>query len=366
MVKKLYAHEGSNSIVTVAQILLKWYDLHRRDLPWRRNPTPYSTLVSEIMLQQTRVEAVLPLYERFMRRFPSVQELAEASQDEVLTYWQGLGYYSRARRLHQAAQIIVTKHGGFVPSDRENLRSLPGIGDYTCGAILSMAFDQPAIAIDGNLLRIGARLFLVQEPINRSKARSHIQGEFEKLIPTERPGDFNQALMDLGSGICLPKNPRCHQCPISHHCRAYEEDATLTLPLKDAPKPPVPVQVTLYLVESTGAALLRKREFGDFLQGMWELPWYEISRQGSDISPKVAEEDDWLGTHFASKKPTGIYTMDYLFSHRRWLMTICHYEVADLFYTPREQDTAYLWQPLATIDEIALPTVFKKALQMRP
>ncbi len=352
--------------MTLAQTLLEWYDLRGRDLPWRRNPTPYSILISEIMLQQTRVEAVLPLYERFMERFPSLHSLAEASQDEVLTLWQGLGYYSRARRLHQAAQLLVAEHGGRVPKDKATLRFLPGIGDYTCGAILSMAFGEPEMAIDGNLLRIGARLFFIHDPINRNKAKSRIRLQFEELIPADRPRDFNQALMDLGSGICLPKNPRCHECPISHNCQAHAVGATSTLPRKDAPKPPLPVQVTLYLVGSQGAVLLRKREFGGFLQGMWEIPWYELSSQASAKAIKVAEDRNWLDTHLASRKPTGIYEMDYVFSHRHWLMTIFYYELADHFYTPREQDTSYLWQPLATINEIALPTVFKRALKLRP
>ncbi len=352
--------------MTLAQILLEWYDLRGRDLPWRRNPTSYSTLVSEIMLQQTRVEAVLPLYERFMGRFPSIQVLAAASQDEVLTYWQGLGYYSRARRLHQAAQIIVAEHDGSIPHNKETLRSLPGIGDYTCGAMLSIAFGKPEIAIDGNLLRIGARLFLIQDPINRMKIKAQIQAKFKELVPTERPGDFNQALMDLGSAICLPKNPRCEECPISHHCQAYFKGAVLALPIKDAPKPPVPVQVRLYLVESQGAILFRKREFGGFLQGMWELPWCEIPSQISRTALKVAEEHNWLSPKLEPCDPLEIYEMEYVFSHRHWFMTIFHYNVTDQFYTPKEKDTLYLWQPIDAIDEIALPTVFKKALKMRP
>ncbi len=345
--------------MTLAQMLLEWYDLYRRDLPWRRDSTPYSTLVSEIMLQQTRVEAVLPLYTKFMNRFPSIHDLAAAAQDEVLTSWQGLGYYSRARRLHQAAQIVVAEHGGLVPDRKDALRSLPGIGDYTCGAILSMAFGQPEMAIDGNLLRIGARLFLIHDPINRKKAKAQIQAKFEERIPTKRPGDFNQALMDLGSLICLPKNPRCEQCPISSTCQALLQDEVSKLPVREAPKPPVPVDVKLYLVESQDTILLRKRQSGGFLQGMWELPWYENSPQVVEAAPKVAED---LGDN----DHVAIYKMEYVFSHRHWFMTIFHYEVMNQFYTPGENDTLYLWQPLALLDEIALPTVFKKALKMRP
>ena len=155
--------------------LLRWYDQHKRDLPWRHNPNPYTILVSEIMLQQTRVEAVIPLYERFITRFPDLESLASASQDEVLSYWQGLGYYSRARRLHETAQILTAEYGGCIPNNKAELLSLPGIGAYTAGALLSIAFFQPVVAVDGNLLRIGARLFLIYEPIDKATARRKIK-----------------------------------------------------------------------------------------------------------------------------------------------------------------------------------------------
>jgi A/G-specific adenine glycosylase len=318
------------------------------------------------MLQQTRVEAMLDHYQRFMMLFPSVEALAAASQDEVLTAWQGLGYYSRARRLHQAAQILVAEHDGVIPDAKDTLRSLPGIGDYTCGAILSMAFGQPEIALDGNLLRIGARLFLIQDPINRMKTRRLIQASFENLVPPKRAGDFNQALMDLGSRACLPKNPRCQECPISHHCQAFLHDVASTIPIKNAPKPPQPVQIKVCLVKSQGAVLIRKREFGGFLQGMWELPWSEIPSQNTGNSLQVAEEPNWFLSQLGPYDPEEVYAMEYVFSHRHWFMTIFCYEVPDPFYTPEERDTLYLWQPLASIDAIALPTVFKRALKLRP
>lgn len=349
--------------VTLAQLLLEWYDLHGRDLPWRRKPTPYTTLVSEIMLQQTRVEAVLPLYERFIERFPTIQDLAAASQDEVLTYWQGLGYYSRARRLHETAQIIVTDHNGLVPDDKTTLRTLPGIGEYTCGAILSMAFDQTELAIDGNLLRIGARLFLVSDPINRMQAKRKIQANFEGLLPQKRPGDFNQALMDLASRICLPRNPRCTECPLAQHCQALLGGEVAGLPKREAAKPPVKVQVELFLVESQGALLLRKRESGGFLQGMWELPWYDSESHVASTKLKVSDKHDWLSTHLA-QDPLKVAKMDYVFSHRHWLMTIFHYHTDEPFQVPMEKDILYQWQPLNSLAQLALPTVFKKALRI--
>lgn len=345
--------------MNLSQDLLAWYDLHQRDLLWRKNPTPYTTLISEIMLQQTRVEAVLPLYQRFIERFPDIRTLASASQDEVLTYWQGLGYYSRARRLHQAAQIIEAEYDGVIPSEKDILRSLPGIGDYTCGAILSIAFSQPVMAVDGNLLRIGTRLFLIFDPINKVKAKRLVEAEFQQYIPAKRAGDFNQALMDLGSGICLPKNPRCKLCPLTTHCQAFLTDQVSELPQKDATKPPTSVQVKLYLIEAEGAILLRKRDYGGFLQGMWELPWHEV---GSKVHQhQVTESTNWPA--FIEKQhPIEIKQMEYVFSHRHWLMSIYRYQAEEQFYQLAEQDTHYLWQPLDKINEVALPTVFKRAI----
>lgn len=359
---RVYVKEGV--YVGFVQSLLQWYDHNKRDLPWRKQPTPYTTLVSEIMLQQTRVEAVLPLYLRFIERFPTVQDLAAASQDEVLTYWQGLGYYSRARRLHQAAQVIVTEHDGIIPREQNLLRTLPGIGDYTCGAILSMAYGKPHMAIDGNLLRIGSRLFLVYEPINKASAKRLIQEEYEVILPKERPGDFNQALMDLGSAICLPKNPRCSICPIHNYCQAFLQGQASELPRKDAAKPPIQVHIRLYLVESNSSILLRQRQSGGFLQGMWELPWFEMESELGIGEIKVAEEH-WLPCLLNEQAPLEIRKMEYVFSHRHWFMTVCHYHVKDEFYFSQEHGVEYRWQPREALDEIALPTVFKKALHFK-
>lgn len=344
--------------------LLEWYDLHKRDLPWRKNPTPYTTLVSEIMLQQTRVEAVLPLYLKFIERFPTIEALALASQDDVLSLWQGLGYYSRARRLHETAQIITRDYGGALPQEWNTLRSLPGIGDYTCGAILSMAFSQPTMAIDGNLLRIGSRLFLVYEPINKASAKRLIQREFAAILTHDRPGDFNQALMDLGSAICLPKNPRCASCPIHGFCEAFLQEKTSELPQKDAPKPPSEVKVRLYIVEANGSILLRQRQSGGFLQGMWELPWFELEPAQKSGQMKVAE-DSRLPNFLAERTPFEIRKMEYVFSHRHWFMTICHYAATDEFYLPQESNLFYRWQPRELLDQVALPTVFKRALGIK-
>lgn len=313
------------------------------------------------MLQQTRVEAVIPLYERFLKRFPDLESLASASQDEVLSYWQGLGYYSRARRLHETAQILTAKHGGCIPNSKAELLALPGIGSYTAGALLSIAFSQPVTAVDGNLLRIGARLFLIYEPINKAAAKRRIQAEFDKLIPLSRPGDFNQALMDLGSRICIPKRPRCKKCPVKDYCKAFEEGKTFVLPIRQAPKPPTPMGVILYLVEAGEHILLRQRQTGEFLQGMWELPWFE--KKTSPLQKQLSTAESWLISQLGTYNPIQIWETEYVFSHRHWMMTVYHYNIAQPFSLLQEDKVQYRWQPFVQFDVVALPTVFKKVLQ---
>ena len=201
--------------------LLTWFDQNRRDLPWRegRPRNPYYVWVSEIMLQQTRTEAVKPYFESWKRRFPTIEALAEAEEADVLHAWQGLGYYSRARNLHKAAREMVEKYGGAIPEDKKDVRALPGIGEYTAGAILSMAYGKHEAAVDGNVLRVYARLYGIESDILKSAGRKEITTLVEKTLPA-RAGDFNEALMDLGSEVCVPKHPKCEKCPLHGECAA--------------------------------------------------------------------------------------------------------------------------------------------------
>src|SRR5512145_1340768 len=206
-----------------ARRLLAWYGLNARILPWRGHPDPYAVWVSEIMLQQTRVETVIPYFEKWMRLFPSIETLANASEREVLNAWEGLGYYSRARNLHKAARIVAEQYNGKVPRDLEQLRKLPGIGRYTLGAIASMAFGMDVAALDGNIKRVYARIFDVTEPVDSPAGEKTLWQMADEHLPKGHAGDYNQALMDLGSLICVPKNPRCLICPVMELCRAREK-----------------------------------------------------------------------------------------------------------------------------------------------
>ncbi len=252
--------------------LLAWYDAGHRDLPWRRRPTPYHVWLAEIMLQQTRVETVIPYYRRFLRRFPSVRKLAAASLDDVLALWAGLGYYSRARNLHAAAQRIAAEHGGRVPSEPKALRSLPGIGRYTAGAILSIAFGQPAPIVDGNVVRVLCRLFRISANAKSSATQRRLWRLAEALVPADRPGDFNQAMMEFGARLCAPKAPRCGECPLADLCEAFRRGQQLDLPRLPKPKAIPHYDVALGLIWRRGKLLIAKRPLDAMLGGLWEFP----------------------------------------------------------------------------------------------
>ena len=221
-----------NPDTEIPRLLLDWYKKNKRDLPWRKTRDPYRTWVAEVMLQQTRVDTVIPYYERFLKRFPDVRALARARVDDVLKAWENLGYYSRARQLHEAAGVVVKQFGGTIPEEMEDLRKLPGVGAYTAGAILSIAFGRRFAAVDGNVIRVIARLFAIEDPVDGSKAKNRIGAIAERLVPASEPGHYNQALMDLGSGICTPRSPACPACPLAAACRARKKGNQESIPVK--------------------------------------------------------------------------------------------------------------------------------------
>ncbi len=254
---------------SMAARLLRWYDAGHRDLPWRRTRDPYRVWISEVMLQQTRAEAVIPYYERFLLRFPDAAALARASQQEVLACWSGLGYYSRARRLHQAAQLLA---GGF-PETYAALRELPGIGDYTAAAIASIAFGLPHAVLDGNVMRVVARLAGDSSDIGAARTRARFQQLAQQWLDPRRPGDYNQALMELGATVCLPRAPRCGECPLAAACAARRAGHAADLPVKAPRTAPVTIARTLVVVARRGRVLLWQRSADSRrLAGFWELP----------------------------------------------------------------------------------------------
>ena len=291
--------------------ILTWYTRHARQLPWRGHPDPYAVWVSEIMLQQTRVEAVIPYYERWMDRFPSVHALAAASEQDVLLLWEGLGYYSRARNLYKAARIVVDQYGGELPRDLAPLRKLPGIGRYTVGAIASIAFGLDVATLDGNLRRVFARVFNVAVPADAPAGEKILWALAERHLPKGHAGDYNQALMDLGASICLPRRPTCLLCPLRGLCKAralgLQEQRPVLKPKAEVPH----YTVTAALLQRDGKILLAKRPSKGLLGGMWEFPGGKVEK-GESLEACLAREiREELDAGIRVGEPFGVYRHTY-------------------------------------------------------
>jgi len=269
--------------------LLAWYGRQRRDLPWRNDPTPYQTWVSEIMLQQTQVRTVIPYYKSFLERFPDVNALAAATDEEVLKLWEGLGYYARARNLHRAATTVAEQLGGEIPSNPAGFRQLPGVGDYVCAAVCSIAFSLPLAAVDGNVRRVLARLYAIETPVNRPTAARVFQEQADALLARSRPGDFNQAMMELGATVCRPTRPRCGECPVSDDCAAFAAGRTAELPLREPRKKVPHHRVAVGVVEDGDRVLITRRRPEGLLGGLWEFPGGKILEDESAEAACVRE-----------------------------------------------------------------------------
>jgi A/G-specific adenine glycosylase len=297
-------------IASIRAELFRFFAESARDLPWRRTTDPYAILVSEVMLQQTRVEAVIPYYERWLSRFPDVDTLACASIDDVLKSWEGLGYYSRARNLHSAALVLRERHSGAVPVSYDALRELPGVGEYTAGAVASIAYSHVVPAVDGNVRRVLARLLEHPDPppsLLRSVAAS--------LVPAERPGDFNQALMELGATICTPRAPRCARCPVSSWCAAYAAGTQLERPaVKQRAAVPSIRVATAVIRRPDGRLFVVRRPDTGLLAGMWNFPGVEIT-DGADAAAAALRVTSSFG--FTVSSAVELCSITHLFSHRR-------------------------------------------------
>ncbi|MBS7702294.1 A/G-specific adenine glycosylase [Chelatococcus asaccharovorans] len=334
--------------------LLAWYDRHRRDLPWRAKPgetaDPYRVWLSEIMLQQTTVTAVKPYFDRFLQRFPTVGDLARAPQEAVMQAWAGLGYYSRARNLHACAQMVVARHGGHFPADIDQLRALPGIGAYTAAAVGAIAFGIPAAAVDGNVERVLARLYAVEEPLPKAKPLFHALAQ--ALVPSARAGDFAQAFMDLGATICTPKRPACVLCPWSAPCMARAAGTAETFPRKAAKKEgTLRLGASFVAVRADGAVLLRTRPPEGLLGGMAELP-------GSPWTPDGPNGDILAHAPLQARWATLNGTVRHVFTHFPLELTVLRADVPRKTPAP----TGMRWVAAAELDTEALPSLMRKVL----
>jgi A/G-specific adenine glycosylase len=328
--------------------LMNWYQHNARELPWRKTQDGYAVWISEIMLQQTRVAAVIPYYERFLRELPDVFALANADDDRLHKLWEGLGYYSRARNLKKAADEIVSRFGGAMPRDYAALLTLSGIGEYTAGAIASIAYGEAVPAVDGNVLRVYARLLAVERDIREPALKKEVRAFLLPLVPKEKPGVFNAALMELGATVCLPNGqPKCGECPVREYCAAYRAGKAAELPILSPKKARKIEQKTVFALSHGGGLVGFRRPESGLLAGLWQLP--EAVGHLTD-----AEAAAWLGAH--GLNPVGelrFYERKHIFTHIEWHLRVCAAEVS----------ADALPQGWIVLDEShALPTAFRVCL----
>jgi A/G-specific adenine glycosylase len=345
-----------HEIPPLRERLLGWYDAHRRDLPWRASageaPDPYRVWLSEVMLQQTRVETVRPYFARWLERFPTLEALAAAPLDDVLKQWEGLGYYSRARNFHRAVREVAERHGGAVPDDAAEFRALPGVGRYTAGAVMSIAFAREEPLVDGNVRRVFARWTDAPEP-----AEADLWALAEALVPGARPGDLNQAVMELGATVCVPRAPRCGECPVRDFCRAFAHGTQDERPLPKRAKPVPHEDTASAVVEHDGRLLLVRRPPDARLGGLWAFPW--AVRRPGETARSAAERAVREGLELEVRAGEEIGRVAHAFTHVR-----ATYHAIRCEWTggvPRAlMYDAWAWAAPAELDDYALPVAQRK------
>lgn len=352
--EKMRFPEEEDRLCAVINPLCSWFKREHRELEWRSDPTPYRVWVSEIMLQQTRVEAVKPYFRRFMEILPGIPELAQVSEEQLLKLWEGLGYYSRARNMKKAAVVCMEQYNGELPSSYDQLLKLPGIGTYTAGAIASIAFGIPVPAVDGNVLRVTSRILLSREDIGSPQVKKDMEQRLQKMIEKEKPvpGVFNQGLMELGATVCLPNGtPRCEVCPIQKFCLACQNHMTDSIPFKAPKKERRVEEKTVFLLRSGGKLLLHKRPEKGLLAGLYELPNAE-GHLTAEETQRFWEAQTGCRIQIIQELQKG----KHIFTHIQWNMT--GYEVS--LSEPAELGEAWLWvTPEQLKKQYSLPSAFK-------
>lgn len=373
MNKKLWEAWSPEEVQQFQMDFLDWYQKEKRNLPWRYNQDPYRVWISEIMLQQTRVDTVIDYYYRFMEAFPTIADLAKASEDKLLKIWEGLGYYSRARNLQAAAKQILDEFGGQFPDTIDDIRSLKGIGPYTAGAIGSISFKLSEPAIDGNVMRVVSRLFCIEADIAKASSRKVFDEAMRKIISHEEPGDFNQAMMDLGSSICTPKAPKCEVCPIQAFCLAFKEQRQTEFPVKSKKLKPKDVYYVAGVIENNQQEfLLQQRPESGLLASMWLFPLEEISMEKfTELKSSYTEELNLFSSELVAEDSPIIFSDDpvvwqkkifgevtHVFSHLRWHILVFYGRTND---TLTDRGT---WVKRADFDSFVFPKPQQKMLEV--
>lgn len=373
MNKKLWEAWSPEEVQQFQMDFLNWYQKEKRNLPWRYNQDPYRVWISEIMLQQTRVDTVIDYYYRFMEAFPTIADLAKAPEDKLLKIWEGLGYYSRARNLQAAAKQILNEFGGQFPNTIDDIRSLKGIGPYTAGAIGSISFKLSEPAIDGNVMRVVSRLFCIEADIAKASSRKVFDEAMRKIISHEEPGDFNQAMMDLGSSICTPKAPKCEVCPIQAFCLAFKEQRQTEFPVKSKKLKPKDVYYVAGVIENNQQEfLLQQRPESGLLASMWLFPLEEISMEKfTELKSSYTEELNLFSSELVAEDSPIIFSNDpvvwqkkilgevtHVFSHLRWHILVFYGRTND---TLTDRGT---WVKRADFDSFVFPKPQQKMLEV--
>ena len=342
--------------------LLDWYDDNKRAMPWRETDDPYRIWVSEVMLQQTRVDTVRDYYPHFLDAFPTVEALADAERDEVLRHWEGLGFFARARHLHEAARTVVEEHGGAVPDTMDAIRGLKGVGPYTAAAVLSIAYQKPHAVLDGNVTRVLSRVVAVEEDATTTAAQRALRALANDLLPPDRPGDFNQAVMELGALVCTPSTPLCDRCPLQDVCRAHaagtEEDYPVTP--ESEPVPHHDIAVGLVFDEAGDELLIQRRPDEGLLGGLWEFPG---GKQEEDESLEAAcrrEVKEELGIDVAIDDP--FYTLSHAYSHFKITLHAFRCHVVDGTPEAREGQP-FRWVGIDALDDYAFPRANRRLIE---
>jgi A/G-specific adenine glycosylase len=341
--------------------LLAWFDEARRPMPWRETNDPYRIWISEVMLQQTRVDQAWPYYERFTDAFPTVEALAAANLDDVLRLWEGLGYYSRARNLHRAAQRVVDEYDGRVPDTEDEIRTLPGVGPYTAAAVLSIAYGRPLAVLDGNVIRVLTRVFAIADDVTSSRTRRHLQALADALLPPEHPARFNEAIMELGATVCTPTNPACPICPLEGVCAAYAEGEPERYPVSKKKKPVPHHDIAVGVVtDDTGRILVTKRPEDAMLGGLWEFP-------GGKVEPGESVEDacrrelhEELGVEVEVDEP--LARIDHAYSHFK--ITLHAFACRILDGTPEHHEAQPMhWVAVEDLGAYAFPRANRRLIE---
>jgi len=346
----------------IQESLLNWYGAVKRDLPWRKTQDPYKIWISEVMLQQTLVETVKGYYKRFLETFPTVQDLAESEDELLMKMWEGLGYYSRARNLKRAARMIVEEHDGIMPNNLSQIRKLPGIGPYTAGAVLSIAYGKAVPAVDGNVIRVYSRLFKIEGAVDTTPIKKVIDEIACAYVDQSDPSSYNQSLMELGATICIPKNPRCLACPVTEYCKAYAEGIQKELPKKSPKKPKKEVDLIAALIKKDDEFLILKRPPEGLLPDLWSFPSIEIENGGVSLEREIdlclEKFSEELGQEVVFKEKLG--TATHIFTHIKWSIKVLEFE----WFSGMLPDFPEMkWILESDIESYAFPTAYKKAIK---